>query len=121
MSSRTDLVKLLACLAAACLATACAGADAAKTASGNLCPARQGTVASQIDLFDGDPAEQAFLAPDGDEKGPDIYTVKGIYDQGRYVTIRCHYGKEAVDVKLVKPVSRCTYSGGDAHPALACK
>ncbi len=61
------------------------------------------------------------LAPDDDKRGANTYSVKSIYDAGRSLTIRCHYGDASTDVKLVKPVTTCTYSGGDAHPALTCR
>ena len=118
--SSNEWARLAACLAACCLASACAGADAARPAA-SVCPARTGATVSQIDLFDGDPADQALLAPDDDQKGQNTYSVKSVYDAGRTLTIRCHYGASSEDVKLVKPVSRCTYSGGDKHPALACR
>ena len=115
-----EMAKLAAALAACCLATACAGADAARPAA-SVCPVHAGAAVSQIDLFDGDPADQALLAPDDDQKGQDTYSVKGVYDAGRTLTIRCHYGAASEDVKLVKPVSQCRYSGGDKHPALTCR
>lgn len=120
MSSRADLPKLLAWLAAGCMLTACAGAGAAGD-SASVCPIRKDAGVTQIDVFDGDPADLAYLAPDDDKQGSDTYTVKGIYDHGRYVTVRCHYGAASVDVKLADRVARCRFSGGDAHPALACK
>lgn len=120
MSSRIDLPKLLACVAAGFMVTACA---AAKTTHGSnsVCAVHPGAPVTQIDIFDGDPAELAFLAPDDDQKASNTYTVKGVYAQGRHVTVRCHYGKTSEDVVLKNPVSRCQYSGDDAHPALACK
>lgn len=115
---------MLASAAAFVLATACAGADAParSAAAASVCPIRAGASVSQIDVFDGEPADQAFLAPDDDGKGQNTYTVKAIYAQGRYVTVRCHYGSTVVeDVKLPNPVTRCLFSGGAAHPALSCK
>ena len=117
--SSNETGKLAACLAACCLATACAGADAARPAA-SVCPAHAGAAVSQIDLFDGDPADQALLAPDDDQKGQDTYSVKSVYDAGRTLTIRCHYGTDSEDVKLAKPVAQCKYAG-DKHPALTCK
>ena len=118
--SSNEMAKLAAALAACCLATACAGADAARPAA-SVCPAHAGAAVSQIDLFDGDPADQALLAPDDDRKGQNTYSVKSVYDAGRTLTIRCHYGATSEDVKLVKPVMQCKYSGSDTRPALACK
>jgi len=116
----SDLVRRMAGAALAGLLSACAGADA-KPAVAGVCPLRAQAWASQIDVFDGDPAEQALLAPDDDRSGANTYSVKGVYDQGRMVTIRCHYGKESIDVKLAAPVATCRYSGDDAHPQVACK
>jgi hypothetical protein len=77
---------------------------------------------TQIDLFDGDPSEAAYLAPDDDGAGQNTYTVAPIYAKGGHVTVRCHYGGDAVeDVALRKPIRRCVFSEGDAHPSLACR
>jgi hypothetical protein len=110
----------LAWVVACRMATACAGADALEPAT-SVCPVRAGARVSQIDIFDGDPAELAFLAPDDENKAPNTYTVKSIYDEGRYVTVRCHYGPTLVVVQLAKRIARCTFSGGDTRPALTCK
>ncbi|MDP9126171.1 MAG: hypothetical protein M3N82_16515, partial [Pseudomonadota bacterium] len=77
-----------------------------------------GAAVSHIDLFDGDPADQALLAPDDDRN---TYSVKSVYEAGRTLTIRCHYGAASEDVKLVKPVAQCRYSGDDRRPALTCR
>jgi len=118
--SSNELAKLLACIATACMATACAGPDAAWPAQ-SVCRVRAGTPVTQIDLFDGDPADQALLAPDDDKAGSNTYSVKPVYDAGRTLTIRCHYGAAAEDVRLTHPVAACRYSERDSHPALACK
>jgi len=119
----TEAGKRLAATAACAAATACAGADVpAKAAPPGVCPMHAGAAVTQIDLFDGDPAEEAYLAPDADDgKGQSVYTLKPIYDEGRTVTIRCHYGSAAAeDVKLTKPVARCVYSEGHGGPLLRC-
>jgi len=118
--SSSDWGKLAACLAACSVATACAGADRAR-APASVCPAHAGASVSQIDLYDGDPADMALLAPDDDQAGANTYSVRTVYDAGRVLTIRCHYGATSEDVKLVKPVSTCRYAGADAHPTLTCK
>ena len=117
--SRAERVRGMAVAALAGVLSACAAADS-KPAPAGVCPLRAQAWPSQIDVFDGDPAEQALLAPD-DAAGANTYAVKGVYDQGRTVTIRCHYGKEAIDVKLATPVSVCRYSGDDAHPQVSCR
>ncbi|MEO5690128.1 MAG: STY0301 family protein [Burkholderiaceae bacterium] len=118
--SSNEWIRRAACIAACFVATACAGADRAPAPAG-VCPVHAGTGVSQIDLFDGDPAEQVLLAPDDDQAGANTYSVKTVYDAHRVLTIRCHYGAASEDVKLVKPVSVCRYSGGEAHPTLTCK
>ena len=75
---------------------------------------------TQIDVFDGDPALQAYLAPDDDQDGANTYTVKGIYAAHRSVTVRCQYGDEQVDVKLAKPVKAC-HILDKPEPQLSCK
>ncbi len=120
MSPGTDLPTWRAWLVAGGLAAACASADAAKQED-SVCPVRPGPAVSQIEIFDGDPAELVSLAPDDDAKGANTYAVAGVYDQGRYLTIRCHYGNASLDVRLPTRVAQCRFSGGDAHPKLACK
>jgi hypothetical protein len=39
---------------------------------------------------------------------------------GRTRAIRCHYGHDAVDVKLSKPIASCRLSGDNHHPQIAC-
>jgi len=111
----------LAFLTLAVTLSACATEPAPQPAAAGVCPLRAGAWPSQIDVFDGDPSEQVLLAPDDDKAGANTYTVTEVYAQGRTVTIRCHYGKEAVDVKQTAPVAACRYSGDDKHPQLACK
>jgi len=101
--------------------SACAAADASpKSAVAGVCPLRAGATPGRIDVFDGDPSEQAILAPDDDGPGANTYTVKDVYAQGRTVTIRCHYGGDSVDVKLPKPVTSCRFSGDDHHAQIFC-
>lgn len=124
MSWRAEAGKLAASAAACVLATACAGADAPghHVAAPGVCPVHANAAVTQIDIFDGDPAGLAFLAPDDERDGEGVYTVKDIYAKGRIVTVRCHYGASVVeDVRLTKPVARCLFSGGDAHPTLVCE
>ena len=120
MSSRIEITRLLACIAAGLTVTACAGAHVAPAAR-SVCTAHSGAPVTQIDIFDGDPADLASLAPDDPQSAPNTYTVKGVYEQGRHVTVRCHFGSTFDDVVLTTPVSSCQFSGGDKHPALACK
>lgn len=116
--SRCLLWLMLACTVSACAADP--DPKPATTVPG-VCPLRAGAAPSQIDVFDGDPAELVILAPDDDRQGASTYTVKPIYTQGRTVTIRCHYGKASVDVKLVQPVTACRYSEAGGRPQMVCK
>lgn len=119
-STRTRRSRRLAYVVAACLATASVGA-AAKRATG-VCPVRPNAPVTQIEIFDGDPAEQASLAPDDDTTGGKaVYSVKSVYEAGRVLTIRCHYGEATADIRLPSPVSRCKLTGGDSRPMLACR
>lgn len=115
-----DHVRRMAWLLAVSACAANAAPQPAATRAG-VCPLRAGASPTQIDVFDGDPSEQVFLAPDDDRKGANTYTVKPIYDQGRTVTIRCHFGKQQVDVKLAEPVAACRYSERDGRRQMTCK
>jgi hypothetical protein len=117
----SDFSRRAACLAVAGVLSACAADATPKPAATGVCPLHAGVAPSQIDVFDGDPSEQVILAPDDDRAGANTYTVKDVYAQGRTVTIRCHFGKEAVDVKLTQPVTACRYSGDDGHAQMACR
>lgn len=91
------------------------------TPSKETCPVRSNDRIVQVAIFDGDPAELAFLGPD-DEERPNVYTVGGIYDQGRYVTIRCHYvGGAALDIPLKRRVQQCIYAQHKSNVNFACK
>lgn len=119
----SEAARRLTGVVAAALLTACAGAGASPNpAADGVCPLHAGAAPSQIDVYDGDPSEQAILAPDDSAgAGANTYTVKQVYAEGRVVTIRCHYGHDAVDVKLSHPVAACRFSGDERHPQLACK
>ena len=104
------------------LLSAAAAADAKpKAPAPGVCPLRAGAWPSQIDVFDGDPAEQVQLAPDDEQARVGTYQVDGVYAQGRTVTIRCQFGPQAVDVKLTKPVKRCRDSGDAPHAQIVCR
>lgn len=118
--SWSDLPRRMAWLALAGSLSACATETPPSPAAG-VCALRAGAWPSQIDVYDGDPSGEVILAPDDDGAGANTYTVKQVYDQGRAVTIRCHYGKDVVDVKLAKPVMACHYSGDDAKPQVRCR
>lgn len=119
--SSSDLLRCVWWCVLAGMVSACAADAPPGSQAPGVCPERAGVSPNQIDVFDGDPSEQVFLAPDNDRKGANTYTVKHIYAQGRTVTIRCHFGKDVVDVKLSKPVAVCRYSGDPRRQQMACK
>lgn len=86
-----------------------------------ICPKRQNEKLQQIYIFDGKPEELFSLAPDDETN--DIYTLGGIYKEGRTVTIRCQYDTGfIVDVELKNEVHQCKYSENKSGvPKLICK
>lgn len=81
----------------------------------DLCPDRLQDPIQQIYLFDGLPEDQAYLAPDNDTTAANLYSLKAIYDKGRFVTARCKYqGGSILDIELRKPLAKCTFREGKA-------
>ncbi|WP_157599000.1 STY0301 family protein [Rhodanobacter sp. Root561] len=104
------------------VATGCAATACATPAS--VCPQRGHARVQQIDIFDGNPKDQAFLAPDDPDKAPDSYTLGPILDHGGKVTVRCHYDDDVVrDVALTSHERTCRYlePQGRVSAALICK
>ena len=104
-------------IATGCVATACATPT-------SVCPKRGQAKVQQIDIFDGNPQDQAYLAPDDPDNAPDIYTLGPILDHGGKVTVRCHYDDDAVrDVALTSHERNCHYvePQGRVSAALICK
>lgn len=100
MSSNELLGRLAGALVACVL-----GPAQAKTL--DVCPVRHHDPIQQIYLFDGTPEELAYLAPDDDAN---LYSLKSIYDKGRFVTVRCKYeGGSIVDLELKNRTSQCTF------------
>ena len=89
----------------------------------SVCAKRANEKIQQIDIFDGDPLELAYLAPDDDQTAPNTYTLNYIYEKGQIVTIRCKYDSGFVyDVELKNKVSQCKfYRNKSGNPALICK
>lgn len=114
------VARRLAVVAAGLLLNVGASAHAAPS-SMSICAIHAHARLTQIEIFDGDPADLVSLAPDDSQNASNTYTVKGVYDQGRHVTVRCRYGTLFDDVVLTTPVSSCRFSGGAAHPLLACR
>ncbi|MDZ5646676.1 STY0301 family protein [Nitrospirillum sp. BR 11828] len=76
-----------------------------------ICPARSGDLVKNIYIFNGKPEEEVFLAPDDDRAGQSTYTVSDIYQDGRFVTVRCKYVSGfSVDVELKEKISKCLFS-----------
>ena len=76
----------------------------------DVCPARPNDAIQQIYLFDGRPEELAFLAPDGAATASNVYTLRSIYDNGGFVTVRCAYKSGSiVDVELKCKTNKCTF------------
>jgi len=81
----------------------------AKSTELKVCPTRSHNVVKQIDIFDGDPKDLAYLAPDDDASN--TYTFSGIYEQGRVVTVRCKYKNgDVVDIPLAATIDQCIFS-----------
>lgn len=93
----------------------------AKSAEIKVCPVHSHNKLKQIDIFDGDPKDLAFLAPDDDASN--TYTLSGIYEQGRIVTVRCKYKNgEVVDVPLTGRIDKCIFSRSkQGASSLICK
>ena len=103
---KRGLAKLFLWAALCCVGSPSDGADLK-----GGCPIRQGQHLIQIDIFDGNPADLAYLAPDDDERGINTYTLKKIYRSGGFATVRCKYSEGGVlDIKLVKAVWRCKFA-----------
>ena len=99
--------ELLGCMASALIACAMGSAQA-KTF--DVCPTRHHDPIQQIYLFDGTPEELAYLAPDNDTNASNLYSLESIYDNGRFVNVRCKYkGGSRVDLKLKNRTSQCTF------------
>jgi hypothetical protein len=92
-------------------------------AAADICPYRDGQPLHNVDVFDGPPEEMATLVPDKDQKRSGYWLLAGVYDGGRFVTIRCKYADgQASDVKILNKVTKCDYKT-DAKKALtiSCK
>ncbi|ABM32091.1 hypothetical protein QRO11_16190 [Paracidovorax citrulli] len=76
-----------------------------------VCPIRQNQPLRYVDVFDGEPSGLATLEPDVAKKRYGHWVLGYIYDEGRFVTMRCKYAdKQTHDVKLASRVEQCSYS-----------
>lgn len=93
----------------------------AKSTEIKVCPAHGHNKVKQIDIFDGDPKDLAYLAPDDDISN--TYTVSSIYEDGRFVTVRCTYKNgKVVEVPLTSKVDKCVFSRSiQGASSLICK
>jgi hypothetical protein len=111
-------------VAALLLTAACTCSTLACAKPAPVCPAQSKAVVTQIDIFDGPPQDQAYLAPDDEQHAPNTYTLSGIYDEGRTVTVRCHYsGGQQRDVELKQRVKQCRFAEDSKKrsASLVCK
>lgn len=109
-------------LAAALLVAASLTAPAVAQAP-SACPSRAGDPVQAIDVFDGPPADLAYLVPDGRRAGANVFTLGPIYAEGRTVTIRCKYRSgAATDVELAARVEAClARQEPSGNVAVACR
>lgn len=93
----------------------------AKSPELKVCPVRSANKVKQIDIFDGDPKDLAYLAPD--DEISNTYTVSGIYQRGSSVTVRCKYKNgEIVEVPLSGAIDQCVFSRSkQGASSLVCK
>ncbi len=93
----------------------------AKPAEVKVCPVHGKNKVKQIDIFDGDPKELAYLAPDDDASN--TYTVSSVYEHGNVVTVRCKYSNgKVIDVPLTRVVDKCIFSRSkQGESSLVCK
>ncbi|WP_267094767.1 STY0301 family protein [Xanthomonas sacchari] len=85
-------------------------------AAPSVCPIRQDQPLRSIDAFDGEPQDLATLEPDVAKERYGHWVLGYIYDEGRFVTVRCRYAdKQTHDVKLANRVEQCSYSINAKH------
>jgi hypothetical protein len=94
-------------------------AQAAAT-SGLSCPSFHGKVGlSQVELSDGPPSENAWLAPEVSMDGKDGHTNRWIMAPNpRGYWARCHYGRSVIDLKLPSGLRQCTIRYDKAQKVL---
>ena len=93
----------------------------AKSPEVKVCPVRSDSKVKQIDIFDGDPKDLAYLAPD--DENSNTYTVSGIYERGSSITVRCKYKDcKVVEVPLTAVIDKCVFSRSkQGASSLVCK
>ncbi|MEP6606593.1 MAG: STY0301 family protein [Nitrosospira sp.] len=106
------------------LLAACSFSTLACAKPVSVCPKQDHATVQQIDIFDGKPEDEAYLAPDDPDKAPNSYTLSDIYTQGRTVTVRCSYNNGQVrNVELNRRTQTCRYleAGKNRSAALVCR
>ncbi len=116
MSRARKLGTALLCAAMVCHGTA-------RAADITPCSEKPGTALKYVEIYDGPPEEMASLAPDDEGKNSGTYTLGYIYEDGRFVTIRCKYADgTAADVKLAAKVESCKDAvGKDKKVHFTCR
>lgn len=80
------------------------------------CPARAGDPLISIELFDGAVSENVVLAPDQSSgtatNGKSVWRVGSVYDDGRLLTIACHYksSQKPLMIEIAQKVLTCTHT-----------
>jgi hypothetical protein len=87
------------------------------------CPVLAGEELQLVDVFDGSPAEQAYLVPDSTNDEGGVWRLGYVFDAGRFVTVRCKYTHgHAIDLTIATRVARCQYtSQGAAGLKMVCQ
>jgi hypothetical protein len=110
------------CIAIAGLTGCSNHADSTKNGSIEICPVLSANKLTTLDVFNGDPKDIMILKPDDGDATHAIWHLRYVYDQGRAVSIRCWYSDGASrDVRLDKPVDKCSYQvGRDGAASVTC-
>ena len=92
-------------------ALAAMGLSAVSAVAAPVCPAGPNGALKDFTVYDGAPADKADLRADKGTQTSGYFIVDGIFDKGRFITVRCRYTDGKVeDVRISKKVRRCTYS-----------
>ena len=74
------------------------------------CPVKENTTLKNIDLFDGDPKENAYLMLDEEGTNKGSLDVSYVYEANRHITLRCKYSDASIeDLRILQPVRECSY------------
>lgn len=71
-------------------------------------PTNDGPKLISVEVFDGVAEDDATLAPDDGDQNNGVWQVAGIYQAGRFVTLRCNYADGTLaDFPIKRKVSVC--------------